>query len=331
MEATGVVRAVGKAVAGVEPGQAVICNVSRCFSNRINLPASRTVPLPEGVSFDDGASIMSVYNTAHYALVYLARIRKGDRVLIHAGAGGVGHAAISICHHVGAEIYATASKAKREIVHALGVKHVYDSRSTSWFKDIMAATNGKGVNVVLNSLAGVHQKLGMQALAPGGRFLEIGKVDIYNNNHMDLLPFCKNTSFHGIDMDRMAGEDPELVAEITKEVTEHFVQGHYHRLPLTIFPMQRLRDALELVKTGSHIGKVVMVNYDRDDDGVLRPLTVRAVGSAKAKTPGTVLVTGGTGGFGTILVKKAYDVEGARHFIIPSRKGETEQVKNVFR
>jgi len=133
MEATGVVRAVGKAVTNVQPGQAVICNVSRCFSNRINLPAQRTIPLPDGVSFEDGASIMSVYNTAHYALAHLARIRRGETVLIHAGAGGVGHAAISICLHVGATVYATASKDKRSIVHALGVDHVFDSRSISWW------------------------------------------------------------------------------------------------------------------------------------------------------------------------------------------------------
>ena len=256
MEATGVVRAVVKSVVNIKPGQPVICNASRCFSNRINLPATRTVPLPESVSFEDGASIMSVYNTAHYALVYLARIRKGDKVLIHAGAGGVGHAAISICQHVGAQVYATASKAKRELVRALGVDHVYDSRSTTWFEDVMEATGGKGVDVVLNSLAGVHQRLGMQALCPGGRFLEIGKMDIYNNSKMDLLPFCKNTSFHGIDMDRMAGENPELSAKIAQEVAEHFVKGNYRRLPLTIFPMRRLRDALELVKSGTHIGKV---------------------------------------------------------------------------
>jgi len=96
--------------------------------------------------------------------------------------------------------------------------------------------------------------------------------------------------------------------------------------------MQRLREALELVKTGSHIGKVVMVNYENDANGVLRPLSVRAVGTGKAKRAGTVLVTGGTGGFGaSTLIKKAFDIEGARHFLVPSRNGATEQIRGVFR
>ena len=119
----------------------------------------------------------SVYNTSHHALINLARIRKGETVLIHSAAGGIGHAAISIAKHVGAVIYATAgSEEKRQLVREMGVEHVYNSRNLSWFDDLMRDTNGQGVDVVLNSLAGKHQRLGVQALRSSGRFLEIGKM-----------------------------------------------------------------------------------------------------------------------------------------------------------
>ena len=118
-----------------------------------------------------------MYNTSHHALINLARIRKGESVLIHSAAGGIGHAAISIAKHVGAVIYATAgSEEKRQIVRDMGVEHVYNSRNLSWFDDLMKDTNGQGVDVVLNSLAGKHQRLGVQSLRSSGRFLEIGKM-----------------------------------------------------------------------------------------------------------------------------------------------------------
>ena len=104
-----------------------------CFANRLNAPARRVAKLHVSISFEVAASTQSVYNTAHHALVTVARIKKGDRVLVHAAAGGVGHAAISVCQHVGAIVYATASAGKRAAVRALGVEHIYDSRSTSWF------------------------------------------------------------------------------------------------------------------------------------------------------------------------------------------------------
>ena len=332
MEATGIVRALGKSVdpTKLKIGDRVIVNEPKCFTNLMNVPAARVIPLPDTFSMEDGAAAMSVYNTAHYALMYLARITKGDKVLIHCAAGGVGHAAISICQSVGAEIYATTSKGKRDIVRALGVEKIYDSRSTSWYDDIMKETDGQGVDVVLNSLAGAHQTLGLQVMRPGGRFLEIGKVDIFNNNKMDLLPFCKNTSFYAIDMDRMAGENPELVIQIYKEVAESFAQNRYKALPLTAFPMNQLHEALELLKSGKHVGKVILTNYVKREDGSEAPVVVRVLPKSRPETDGTILVTGGTGGFGSKLVGDAFK-EGARHFIIPTRSGETHAVTEALK
>lgn len=177
MEAAGVVSQVGRGVTSLRVGDRVAVAEPRTFANRVIAKAQRVTPLSDGVSFVEAASMQSVYNTCHYALVDQARVRKGETVLIHSAAGGVGHAAIAICQHLGAHIIATAgSEEKRAMVRAMGVKHVFDSRSTSWYEDVMKATEGEGVSVVLNSLAGVHQRLGLQALRSSGRFCEIGKV-----------------------------------------------------------------------------------------------------------------------------------------------------------
>jgi len=152
---------------------------------------------------------------------------KGDRVLIHAAAGGVGHAAISICQHIGATIYATTSIEKQPTVRSLGVTNIYDSRSTSWYYDINRDTNDEGVDVVLNSLAGKHQQLGVQILRPGGRFVEIGKADLYDNSKLGLMTLRKNAMFAAIDMDRLALDDPMLTVDITKMVFDHLSRGDY--------------------------------------------------------------------------------------------------------
>ena len=265
-------------------------------------------------------------------LVFLTRspllvLDAGDKVLVHAAAGGVGHAAISICKHFGAEIYATCSAGKRAVVEALGVQpdHIFDSRSTSWFAELMKATNGVGVKLLLNSLAGKHQWLGVQALAPCGHFLEIGKMDIYANSKIGLMMLRKNASFHAIDMDRMALEDPVGSSELTAEVWGLIVKGAYEPLPITVLPMNRMHDAIDLMKSGTHIGKIVLTNYHEDGT----PVEVEAVGASSIYRPdGTYIITGAAGGFGGKLLRHAY-VRGARHFVVTVSQGP-ERIANMF-
>ena len=333
LEASGVVSKVGKNVKDLKVGDRVMTGEPCCFANRLNAPASRVVKLDARVPFEDAASLQSVYNTSHHALINLARIRKGESVLIHSAAGGIGHAAISIAKHVGAVIYATAgSDEKRQLVKDMGVDFVYNSRNVGWFDDLMKDTNGLGVDVVLNSLAGKHQRLGVQALRSSGRFLEIGKMDIFDNNGLPLLAFRKNISFFAIDMDRLALDDPAQTAEIGREVGRHFEAGHYHKLPIESFPMNQMREALEFMKTGKHVGKVVLTNYTTDAaTGATTPVAVtvekpQGVFHADA----TYLITGGAGGFGSKLVRYAY-YNGARHFLITTRSTDTEKIRGLFR
>jgi phthiocerol/phenolphthiocerol synthesis type-I polyketide synthase C len=248
-------------------------------------------------------------------------------VLIHAAAGGVGHAAISVCQHVGATIFATASVEKRAAVRAMGVEHVYDSRSTSWFQDLMRDTDSRGVDVVLNSLAGKHQRLGVEALAPGGRFLEIGKLDIYDNRKIGLMALRKNASFTAIDMDRLAVDDPDLTIRTTVEVFDLLAQGYYHPIPASVFPMDRIAEAIDTIKAGKHVGKVVLSNYTETDHA---PVPVRVQSKSRIFRPdATYLITGGAGGFGSKIVRHAFD-QGARHFVITVTR-DPKRVEALFK
>lgn len=335
LEASGVVTAVGSGVKNLKVGDKVLLNEPRCLTNRLNAPAYRVVPFGGlKMSFEDAASIQSVYNTSHHALINLARIRKGETVLIHSAAGGIGHAAISIAKHVGATIYATAgSEEKRQLVRDMGVTHVFNSRSTEWFDDLMRETDGKGVDVILNSLAGKHQRLGIQALRSSGRFLEIGKMDIFDNNGLDLLAFRKNISFFAIDMDRMVLDNPTLATEVAIEVGKNFEACNYDLIPTQVFPMDKMKEALDLMKTGKHVGKIVLTNYTKVGEGKTARYEPLPVVVEKPQNifheDATYLITGGAGGFGSAMVRYAFD-HGAKHFLITTRSANTEKVKASF-
>ena len=164
---------------------------------------------PAQWSFAAAATVPTAFFTAYYALHELARLREGERVLIHGAAGGVGIAAIQIAKHFGAEIFATAgSDAKRDFVRLLGADHVFDSRSLVFADEVMHASGGAGVDVVLNSLAGDAISRNLRLLRPFGRMLELGKRDFYENSHIGLRPLRNNISYFGIDADQLARAAP---------------------------------------------------------------------------------------------------------------------------
>ena len=173
--------------------------------------------------------------------------------------GGVGQAAIALAKHVGAEIYATAgSEEKREQLRALGVRAAFDSHSFDWYSGVMEATGGEGVDVVLNSLAGRHITLCLEALRPGGWHCEIGKVDIYADNALSLSAFRKNLRFAAIDIDRLMSDDPELARELSQACMDLLEQGAVPPLPVTCFGYGDHAQALRLMTTGQHTGKLVL-------------------------------------------------------------------------
>ena len=278
---------------------------------------------------EEAASVLSVYVTAYYSLTHLARLRKGQRVLIHSAMGGVGQAAIALAKHAGAEIYATAgSESKREQLLALGVRAAFDSHSYDWYDELMAATGGEGVDVVLNSLAGRHITLCLEALRPGGWHCEIGKVDIYSDNALSLSVFRKNLRFAAIDIDRMMSDDPMLAHELSQECMNLLEQGAVLPLPITSFPYRDYAQALRLMTTGQHTGKLVLQAPEKPSDHSLPIVDLRPFLDPDA----TYLVTGGMGGFGKLLLPYLASA-GARHLTLldrdPQRRRSVDWVRKT--
>ena len=189
----------------------------------------------------------------------VARMRKGERILVHAGAGGVGMAAIQIAQHLGAEVIATAGSAtKRALLETLGVKHVIDSRRGDFAEAVMELTDRRGVDVVLNALAAEAIPMGLSCLAEFGRFIEIGKRDIYQNSRIPLWPLRRNASFHVVAMDAVFSGDESLTRNMLGEIAELVEKGALTPLPFRSFPACRVDAAFRLMAQGKHIGKVVV-------------------------------------------------------------------------
>lgn len=196
LDAAGIIIAVGEGVSRFSVGDEVIAIVLGAFASHATTIESLVAHKPSKLSFEQAAAIPCAFVTAHYALQHQARITVGERVLIHAATGGVGLAAIQIAQSAGAAIYATAgSTEKRDHLKSLGIINPMDSRSLEFADEVMRHTNGEGVDIVLNSLAGEAIAKGISALRHYGRFLEIGKRDIYQNGQLGLLPFRNNLSF----------------------------------------------------------------------------------------------------------------------------------------
>ena len=201
MECAGEIERVGTGVTEFAPGDRVVAFGPSCFASHAFTDAAAAVKLPESISFEAGATIPTTFFTAFYALEYLARLQRGERVLIHGAAGGVGMAAIQIARRCGAEIFATAGTVeKREVVRWLGADHVLDSRSLVFADDIRNLTRGAGIDVVLNSLAGEAIYKNLSILRPFGRFLEIGKRDFYANSKIGLRALRRIWRDHSVDL-----------------------------------------------------------------------------------------------------------------------------------
>ena len=193
IECSGIVFKVGEGVTEFQAGDEVAAIAFDSLGSHAVTDARLVVKKPAFMSFEEAATTPIAYLTAYYAMQYLGRLQPGERVLIHSATGGVGLAAIQLAKRIGAEIFATAgSPEKRELLHTMGIRHVMNSRSYAFAEEVMLATGGEGVDMVINSLAGNAITKGLEILKPYGRFMEIGKRDIYENSKVGLSPFRKN-------------------------------------------------------------------------------------------------------------------------------------------
>lgn len=317
LEFSGIVKNVGTEVHDFKPGQAVMGFGSACFASHIVTSANAIAPMPEGWSFEAAATVPTTFFTVYYALKHLASLQPGERVLIHGAAGGVGIAAIQLAQRLGADIYATAgTDEKRDFVRMLGVDHVYDSRNLDFAEEILADTQGEGVDVVLNSLAGEAIRRNLQVLKPFGRFLELGKRDFFENTAIGLRPFKDNISYFGIDADQLLNARPELANKLFGEVMALFREGVLYPLPHRVFSATKVVEAFRAMQQSRHIGKIVVSMSEMPQ--LHQP--AHKVQPIQLDKNRTWLVTGGVSGFGLASAQWLAS-RGAGHLVLINRRG----------
>ncbi len=256
-ECAGEIVAVGSGVERFRPGDAVFGLAPASFASYVTTLAEFVAPKPQHLSFEEAATIPICFLTVHHALRKLGRMQPGERVLIHAASGGVGLAAIQIARLVGAEIFATAgSPRKRDYLRSLGIQHVMDSRTLDFADEIRESTGGEGVDLVLNSLTGESIAASLSVLRQGGRFLELGKTDLWDQPRVDA--FRPGVKFFAIALDHMMAQEPEAVGSLLDEVQPLLADETLQPLPLRTFPIPRVVDALRHMARAEHIGKVVI-------------------------------------------------------------------------
>ncbi len=298
-DCAGTVVEVGSDITRFRPGDAVMAMAPASLSSMAITDESCVAHKPARLSFAEAAALPTVAITAWQGLRDLGRIARGDKVLIHSAAGGVGLAAIQVARDAGAEIFATAgSEAKRDYLRALGITHVMDSRTLDFADAVGVATGGTGVDIVLNSLSGEAIARGMACLAPYGRFVEIGKADIYANTALPLGDFKRGLSFVSFDLDRMTTDHREAVSAVLGDIVDAIEEGRFAPLPVETFPMSRIEDAFREMALGRQIGKIVLVN-----DGTRPALPVRQGIDCQLRADASYLITGGLGGFGLTVAE----------------------------
>ncbi|WP_101946594.1 type I polyketide synthase [Mycobacterium sp. 3519A] len=316
----GVVTAVGPGVTDHEVGDRVAgLSGDSCWGTFITCDARLAVTLPGGVSDEHAAAVPTAHATAYYGLHELAGIKAGDRVLIHSATGGVGQAAIGMTRAAGAEIFATAgSEERRQRLHDMGIDHVYDSRSTDFADEIRRHTDGYGVDVVLNSVTGAALRAGLELLAAGGRFVEIGKRDIYGDSRLALFPFRRNLAFYAVDLALLAYSQPDRVRDVLTTVYQLIANG---ALPLPEITHYRLADtasATRAIGAAQHSGKLVLdIPRTGCSRVVVPPEQVRVF-----RRDGSYIITGGLGGLGLFLAEKMA-AAGCGRIVLSSRSGPT--------
>jgi len=318
MEVSGLVTRVGVGVTDVAPGDAVIAFAPASFANRVRTRALAVTRKPAAWSFAAAATVPTAFFTAYYALHELARLREGERVLIHGGAGGVGIAAIQLAKHLGAEIFATAgTDEKRDFVHLLGADHVFDSRSLAFADEVLKATGGVGVDVILNSLAGDAIPRNLRLLRPFGRMLELGKRDFYENSQVGLRPFRNNISYFGIDADQLLAQRPDTARRVFVDLMALFADGTLQPLPHRTFDALDIAAAFRHMQASRHLGKIV-VTFPPDFAPLAPELTEAP--PVAIRPDATYLVSGGLSGFGLRTARWLVS-RGARQLLLLSRRG----------
>ncbi|KAI9657994.1 MAG: Type I Iterative PKS [Bathelium mastoideum] len=329
-ESSGVIEKVGPDVKSLAPGDRCMVFASGNFSTTMTTCESNCVKIPDGLSFVEAACMATVYCTVIYSLIDKARVEEGQTVLIHSACGGVGIAAIQICRILGAEIFCTVGSEVKttHLVDVYGIprNRIFNSRDLTFQRDLLLATHGRGVDVVLNSLSGELLHASWECVAPFGCMIEIGKRDLIGKGKLALDLFQHNRTYFGVDFAQICVERPYLASRLLKKTMELYERSEIKPIsPITQFEAHKVEDAMRFMQKGNHIGKVVVTLPEDPED-----LPVQSSEpDFKFREDASYLLVGGLGGLGqaiTIWMAEA----GAREIVFLSRSAYNSEEYSAF-
>ena len=324
LDAAGVIKRVGSKVSTVQAGDRVATFCMGAYRNLLQTHETLVQKIPENLSIEEGATIPCAYITAVQGLIEIGRLQPGESVLIHSAAGGLGQAAIQVAKHIGAEIFATAgSMEKRQILteeHGIPADHVFNSRDMNFARGVLRMTSGRGVDVVLNSLAGEALRKTWECTAMFGRFIEVGKKDILANSGLDMMPFLRNVTFGCVNIEHMARQNKPLLAKVFGQAMGLVRDGAIGLVrPITVYPFSEMEKAFRTMQQARHVGKLVLKAEPND----LVPVIPRNPHPLTFNDGATYVLVGGLGGIGRALANYMAD-KGAKNLAFLSRSGDSK-------
>ncbi|KAI1173516.1 fatty acid synthase S-acetyltransferase [Nemania sp. FL0916] len=333
LEASGVVTRVGSNVKRIAVGDCVVCLKKHTFATKIVVEELACAKIPEALSFDEAGSMIFVFATAIYSLINVGGLRKGQSVLIHSACGGVGLAAVQVALMCEAEIYATVSNEEKTqfLIDNFGIKrsNIFHSRDDSFAEGLMHQTNGKGADLVLNSLSGELLHATWACVAQFGKMVEIGKRDLLGDGKIDMRQFLENRTYSCVDMD-MLRDRLDVFGSLVHSTVEYYEQGRIGPIrPIKVFSADKIQEACRYMQQGQHIGRVCLSL--RDSSG--NPLSDLGIAprqkEAKFSRTASYLLVGGLGGIGRAVARWMVE-QGAGELVFLSRNAGADPEDNAF-
>jgi acyl transferase domain-containing protein/NADPH:quinone reductase-like Zn-dependent oxidoreductase/SAM-dependent methyltransferase/acyl carrier protein len=329
-EGAGTVLQTGSAVSDLQAGDKVFFGALHggSFTTHMKMPSWHATKIPQGFNMTESASISVAYSTAIMSVLRIGRLQQGESILIHAASGAVGQACIVLARNVGADVFVTAgSTAKRNFLRDefnIPVDHIYSSRTPEFRDGILSVTEGRGIDLVINSLSGNLLQQTWAVVADFGRFVEIGKRDFLQNSFLPMRPFDNNITFTGVDLRKMFLNRPQEHKRCLEDMADLIERKVVVPIrPVTYIPVSQIRTAMRKLQSGQNIGKIVitMNHGERVKAEVAKPL-IGSSSKSLLRSDKTYIITGGTGGIGLSLGPWMVE-HGARKVILLGRSGSS--------
>ncbi|KAI0965030.1 fatty acid synthase S-acetyltransferase [Xylaria arbuscula] len=326
-ECAGTVTRVSSACSSVQPGDRVVIAAFGSMCSHPRAAADVVLKVPDCLSLKDAVAVINPGMTAYHALVTVARLQRGEKVLIHSATGATGQFAIGVAQMLGAEVLATVGhNDKKELLmnrFHIPEDHIFYSRNTSFAQGVKRVTGGNGVDVVLNSLAGDGLRASWECIAPYGRFVEIGKVDIGANSSLPMSHFAKNASFAAVDLAHILTTNKQLARKLMEKTLQLAASDEFigSPSPLHVYPVSQIEKAFRYIQSGKHFGRIIVSVQDSD----MVPKFTIYRSTWRFSENASYVVAGGLGGLGRPIVKWMAD-RGVKYLIILSRSGAVSQV-----